>query len=153
MKKSLYLLLFVSLFSCTNNDHSTYGNKETSKEKETTNSKANGGGSFKTGVYQAYQLSGAGYGFQYKFELMDNNEYKMFNKTGSYEYDPSTSVIRFTSGGLKNFTGIFTRTDYNNNTRKLMIVLDFHSDGSVPDTLALGKKPGGYYQYAYYQGK
>lgn len=153
MKKNLYLLLFVSLFSCTNNDHSISGNKETSNEKETSNNKANRGGSFKTGVYHAFQLSGAGYGFQYKFELMGDNQYKVFNKTGSYEFDPYTSVIRFTSGGLKDFTGIFTRTGYNNNTRKLMIVLDFHGDGSVPDTLALGKKPGGYYQYAYYQGK
>lgn len=154
MIKNLYLLCFVFLFSCSNQTASSQKeNKETFEKASSVNKSQIAGGLFKTGVYHAYQLSGAGYGFQYKFELLDNGEYKMFNKTGSFSYEPATNVIRFTSGGLKDYTGIFTRVDHVNNTRKLMIVLDFHGDGVVPDTLALGKKPGGYYQYAYYQGE
>jgi len=155
MVRNLYLLCFVVLISCTNQTESSKKENREIPGKESPGSKSQPviGGSFKSGVYHAYQLSGAGFGFQYKFELLDNGQYTMFNKTGNYNYDPATNVIRFTSGGLKDFTGIFTRIDHVNNTRKLMIVLDFHGDGVAPDTLALGKKPGGYYQYAYYQGE
>lgn len=86
--------------------------------------------------------------FQYKIELLDG-EYKMFDKTGSYDFDPATNLIRFTSGGMKDYNGVFTRVDHLNESRNLMIVLDFQ--GGIPDTLNLGEKPGGYYQYAYFQ--
>lgn len=155
MPRNLYPLCFFFLISCTNQTASSQKeNKEISeKESAVSQSQSVVDSTFRTGVYHAYQLSGAGYGFQYKFELLRNGQYKMFNKTGDYHYDPATHVIRFTSGGLKDYTGIFTRVNHVNNTRKLMIVLDFHGDGIVPDTLGLGKKPGGYYQYAYYQGE
>lgn len=112
-----------------------------------------GKGALKTGVYHACQLSAAGFGFQYKFELLEGGTYKMFDKTGTYRFDPETNGIYFLSGDIKGYKGVFTRVDHVNNTRKLMIVLSFHADAAVPDTLALDKKPGGYYQYAYFQGE
>lgn len=150
MRKNLYLFALLFLAACTSatadkakSDEAAAPVKETSVPK----------GSIKLGTFHAYQLSGAGFGYQYKFDLLENGEYIMFDKKGTYAYDGETNVIRFTSGGLKDYTGVFTRVNHVNDTRKVMIVLDFHGDGAIPDTLALGKKPGGYYQYAYYQGE
>jgi len=137
----------VSLLSCTNSN--TKPTNSNQKEDAPATAKA----SAPLGLYHVYQLSGAGYGYQYKFELLENETYKMFDKTGNYMFDADKKVIHFTSGGLKGFTGIFTRTEYLNENRKLMIVLDFHENSTVPDTTTLGKKPGGYYQYAYLQAK
>ena len=106
-------------------------------------------GDFTLGEYHVHQLSAAGFMFQYKLELLNGGEYKMFDKTGAYEFEPATNIIRFTSGGLKDYNGVFTRVEHLNEARNLMIVLDFQ--GGVPDTLKLGEKPGGYYQYAYLQ--
>lgn len=145
MHKLSAILLFAFLASCNNTNSSTKETTEATQETTTTQESPT------LGVYHAYQLSGAGYGFQYKFELVNDHQYKMFDKTGEYTYEPATKIIRFTSGGIKDFAGIFTRINHVNDTRKLMIVLDIN--GAVPDTLALGKKPGGYYQYAYYQGE
>ena len=149
MRTYLYPIFIIVLISCNNSNNKPTTNSAT----ETPGSPKAAEAAAPVGLYHVYQLSGAGYGYQYKFELMENGDYKMFDKTGSYTFDAEKKVIHFTSGGLKDFTGIFTRTNYLNENRKLMIVLDFHGDGAVPDTNALGKKPGGYYQYAYLQSK
>jgi hypothetical protein len=147
MHKYLYLIFLVAFLSCTNSNTTQTSSSQNADVPSPANASA------PTGLYHVYQLSGAGYGYQYKFELLENGTYKMFDKTGSYTFDARKKVIHFTSGGLKDFTGIFTITDYLNENRKLMIVIDFHGDGAVPDTTTLGKKPGGYYQYAYLQEK
>ena len=148
MHKYLYLIFIIALSSsCTNSNTTQTNTTQKADAPATENTTA------PAGLYHVYQLSGAGYGYQYKFELLENGTYKMFDKTGSYTFDSDKKVIHFTSGGLKDFTGIFTRTEYLNENRKLMIVLDFHGDNAVPDTNSLGKKPGGYYQYAYLQKK
>lgn len=148
MYKYLYPIFILALFSCTNNSTST-----TASSNKNSDTPKTADVSAPAGLYHVYQLSGAGYGYQYKFQLLENGGYKMFDKTGNYTFDANNKVIHFTSGGLKDYTGIFTRISYLNENRKLMIVLDFHGDGAVPDTNALGKKPGGYYQYAYLQDK
>lgn len=123
--------------------------KETETDNIIIDEPANAGMKI-NGVYHVHQLSAGGFAFQYKLQLMDNGEYKMFDKIGNYTYDPSTEIIKFTSGGIKDYNGVFTKTDHLNESRNLMMVLDFQ--GGIPDTNALGKKPGGYYQYAYYKG-
>jgi hypothetical protein len=153
MQKYLYLAALVGLVSCTNNTATTEKKEMTKDAAPAPVATPSAGEGLTAGVYHAYQLSGSGFGYQYKFELTDNGQYKMFDKTGSYVFDAPTKVIRFTSGALKDYVGIFTRNAYLNENRKLMIVIDFHGDGAVPDTTALGKKPGGYYQYAYLQDK
>ena len=147
MKLFSLLIAIILLKSCTDANNQIVS--DNGKEEPVENSIETPKGNFKTGVYHAYQLSSAGYGFQYKFEIKEGGEYIMFDKKGTYEYEPSTNVIKFLTGGLKEFYGVFTRVDHVNESRKLMIVLDFN--GGVPDTLNLGKKPGGYYQYAYIQ--
>ena len=146
--KLFYLLIAIILLkSCTDENNQIVLTNENEAPVNKPNETPKG--NFKTGVYHAYQLSSAGFGFQYKFEIKDEGEYIMFDKTGTYEYEPSTNVIKFLTGGLKEFNGVFTRVDHVNESRKLMIVLDFN--GGIPDTLNLDKKPGGYYQYAYFQ--
>ncbi len=147
MKLFFLLSAFIMLNSCSDANNQTVMNND--NEAPVEKPKDASRGDFQQGVYHAYQLSATGFGFQYKFELIDNGEYIMFDKKGNYEYDPSTNVIKFLTGGMKEFNGVFTRVDHVNENRKLMIVLDFN--GGIPDTLNLGKKPGGYYQYAYIQ--
>ena len=77
----------------------------------------------------------------------------MYDKVGEYRYDASSNGIHFLFGSIKDYKGVFTRVDHVNDTRKLMIVFDFHEMATTPDTLALGEKPGGYFQYAYFQGE
>ncbi|MCC9167223.1 hypothetical protein [Pontibacter harenae] len=145
MRTSLLVAALLICVSCTDTQKEAQATETASFLKQEAQTAE---GQLKPGVYHIHQLSAAGFTFQYKIELL-NGEYKMFDKTGSYEFDPATNVIRFTSGGIKGFNGVFTRIEHLNESRNLMIVLDFQ--GGIPDTLKLGEKPGGYYQYAYYQ--
>lgn len=145
MRAFLFAAGLLICVSCTNTQKEELKSEATSSPQQENKIPK---GDLKLGTYHIHQLSAAGFAFQYKIELLDG-EYKMFDKTGSYEFDPATNHIRFTSGGLKDFNGVFTRVDHLNESRNLMIVLDFQ--GEIPDTLKLGEKPGGYYQYAYFQ--
>jgi len=104
------------------------------------------------GKYSVYQSGSYGsFNYQYAFYLLNNHQYKMDDQAGEYSYSPATNVLRFTSGNLKDYTGIYTHVKYNNDTGGPMIVLDFWGKGDVPDTLQLKQKPSGNYQYAYYR--
>ena len=69
----------------------------------------------------------------------------MNGKTGRAVYDKKTNIIRFTTGGLKGFTGIYRPVNPKNEKDPPTIVLDFN--GKVPDL----KRANDSYQYAYFQ--
>ena len=97
------------------------------------------------GSYNVYQRGGGGFSFQYKFQLKNYSTYVMNGKTGRAVYDKKTNIIRFTTGGLKGFTGIYRPVNPKNEKDPPTIVLDFN--GKVPDL----KRANDSYQYAYFQ--
>lgn len=70
MQKYLYLAALVALVSCTNNTATTE-KKEMAKDAAAAPvATPSAGEGLTAGVYHAYQLSGSGFGYQYKFELI-----------------------------------------------------------------------------------
>lgn len=97
------------------------------------------------GSYNVYQRGGGGFSFQYKFQLKNHSTYVMNGKTGRVVCDRKTNIIRFTSGSLKGFTGLYRPTNPTNENDPPTIVLDV--TGKVPDL----KRVNDSYQYAYLQ--
>jgi hypothetical protein len=99
------------------------------------------------GQYSVYQQSGSGFAYQYQFNLKSYTSYMMNGKSGSVRYDKKSNTIRFTSGLLKGFTGMYRATNPNNENDLPTIVLN--PKGAVPD---LDQITAGY-QYAYYKNE
>lgn len=98
------------------------------------------------GTYNVYQNDGTGFNYQYKLQLKSYTSYVLNGKTGSCSYNKTTKVIRFTSGPLKGFTGIY-RPFTENEQDPPTIVLD--ANGKVPNLQSTARG----YQYGYYQSK
>lgn len=98
------------------------------------------------GTYHVYQSNGASFNFQYKLILNSYSSYTINNKKGTCSCDSKKKVIRFISGALKGFAGIYRPTNPENEKDPPTIVIDFN--GSVPD---LAKQVGKMYLYAYLQ--
>lgn len=97
------------------------------------------------GKYNVYQNDAAGFSFQYTF-FLNPKSYVLNGKPGNYTYNETSKVIRFTSGSLKGFTGIY-RPYSNNEKDPPSIVINF--SGEVPDLTSTSNG----YQYGYFQGK
>lgn len=96
------------------------------------------------GVYDVYQ--GGGFTPQGSLTIYKNGTYKRYEKDmGTYSYNPSTKVIRFTSGLLKGFVGLYYTSGRNNDKNEPMIAIDFN--GKVPD---LNNAKNRQYLYAIY---
>ena len=145
--KLLSFFFALLLLSCSPNENAGKGG---AKEKQTVHN-APADYSAVAGTYHVYQSSAMGYSFQHKFELKPDGKYVIYDKEAAFSFEPETRTVRFSGGSLNGYVGVLTRTDYLNEERKPMIVLDFHENASVPDTLSLDKKPVGYFQYAYLQ--
>jgi hypothetical protein len=97
------------------------------------------------GKYSVYQ--GGGFQYQYSLTLYANGTYKQYDKDmGKYTYNSSTKVIRFTSGPIEGFVGLYYTKGRNNDKNEPMIAIDF--DGKVPD---ISNASNGQYQYAIFQ--
>lgn len=83
--------------------------------------------------------------FQYKFTLGSYTTYEMNGKTGTVAYDRATKTIRFTSGALKGFVGLYRPVNPTNPNDPPTIVIDYN--GNIP-VLGRVNDP---YQYGYWQ--
>ncbi|WP_266366361.1 hypothetical protein [Tellurirhabdus rosea] len=97
------------------------------------------------GTYSVYQSDGRRFKFQYEFRLLDRNRYQLYDKVGTYRYNPATKVLRFITGSLTAFTGLYYTKGRNNDEGKPAIALSW--DGQVPD---LANAFGADLQYAYF---
>ena len=96
------------------------------------------------GIYNVYQ--GGGFIPQGSLTIYKNGTYKRYEKDiGSYRYNPSTKVIRFTSGIMEGFVGLYYTSGRNNDKNEPMIAIDF--EGKVPN---LNNANNGQYLYAIY---
>jgi hypothetical protein len=100
------------------------------------------------GLYHVYQSNGTSFNFQYKFVLKSYSSYTMDNVEGSVDYDSKNKVIRFKSGKLKGFTGIYRPFNPDNEKDPPTIVMDVK--GVVPDLM---HQYGKTYLLAYLQDK
>ncbi|GAA4733906.1 OB-fold protein [Flavisolibacter ginsenosidimutans] len=83
------------------------------------------------GFYHIYQANGSTFNFQYKLSLDSYSKYTLNNEKGNLSYDQKTKVVRFTSGKLKGFTGIYRPVNPDNEKDPPTIVID--PKGFVPD--------------------
>ena len=95
------------------------------------------------GKYEVYQNDGTGFNYQYTFNLKSYRQYVVNGRSGSCLYDPKTKVIRFQTGNLKGFTGLYLSTTSNEKDPPT-ILLD--AKGNIPDP---GSKHQGY-QFGYF---
>lgn len=94
------------------------------------------------GLYNVYQ--GGRFTPQGSLTLYKNGTYKRYEKDmGNYSYNPETKVIRFTSGLLEGFVGLYYTSGRNNDKNEPMIAIDY--DGKVPD---VSNASNGQYLYA-----
>lgn len=97
------------------------------------------------GKYEVYQDDGSGFNYKYRFTLQSYSSYELNGKAGNCTYDKRSKVIRFTTGDLKGFTGIY-RPATDNEKDPPGFLLDVK--GTVP--VINGSHRG--YQFAYYKG-
>jgi hypothetical protein len=97
------------------------------------------------GLYHIYQANGTTFDFQYKFVLNNYSAYTINNQRGKVVYDSKNKIIRFTTGKLKGFTGVYRPTNSDNEKDPPTIVMDVKG---VPD---LTKQYGKTYLLAYFQ--
>lgn len=98
------------------------------------------------GEYHIYQANGTTFDYQHKIILNSYSRYTMNNEVGFLLYDRSKKVIRFTTGKLKGFTGIYRPVNPDNEKDPPTIVID--PKGMVPD---LKNQYGKTYLLAYLQ--
>jgi hypothetical protein len=125
----------------TNSNFSTANNKTTEVKKAVPVN-------IPLGLYHVYQSNGTSFNFQYKFVLKSYSSYTTDNVEGSVDYDAKSKVIRFKSGKLKGFTGIYRAFNPDNEKDPPTIVMDVK--GVVPD---LSHQYGKTYLLAYLQDK
>ncbi|WP_121354595.1 OB-fold protein [Flavisolibacter nicotianae] len=97
------------------------------------------------GLYHIYQANGSTFDFQYKFVLSSYTSYSIGGQTGNTVYDSRNKIIRFTTGKLKGFTGIYQPVNPDNEKDPPTIVMDVKG---VPDVT---KPYGKTYLLAFYQ--
>lgn len=98
------------------------------------------------GVYHIYQANGSTFDFQYKLALSSYALYTVNNVKGTVRYNSKAKVIQFTSGPLKDFTGIYRPVNPDNEKDPPTIVID--PKGAVPD---MQHQYGKTYLLAYWQ--
>lgn len=98
------------------------------------------------GTYHIYQANGNSFDFQYKLLLPNYSSYSINSEKGNVSYNSKTKVIKFTSGKLKGFTGIYRPVNPDNEKDPPTIVID--PKGAVPD---LKHQYGKTYLLAYLQ--
>lgn len=84
------------------------------------------------------------FAWQYDLVLLDRSRYRVQGVVGIYAYDPRTHVLRFTTGNLHSFTGLYYTSG--RNAEGPTIALD--ANGRVPDPEHASR---GQYQYGYYR--
>jgi hypothetical protein len=90
MKYILPLLLLYSLTACS---------QSKAKRPALSSPRAASGAQLPLGKYSVYQSGGYGsFNYQYAFYILNDHQYKMYDKTGEYNYSPATHAVRFTSG-------------------------------------------------------
>ncbi|RYY97848.1 MAG: hypothetical protein EOO11_09735 [Chitinophagaceae bacterium] len=99
------------------------------------------------GKYSVYQNGGAGFAYQYALTVNSYNSYTLNGKTGRSAYDARTHAVRFLSGPLKGFRGLYRPFHPKNDQEPPTIVID--PRGGIPDL----ERPWTGYQYAYYKGR
>ena len=97
------------------------------------------------GRYNVYQNDAAGFGFQYTLTLSATG-YSVNGVSGSYRYDKSSKIIRFISGSLKGFVGIYRPFTENEQDPPTIVM---NADGNVPDLNSAYRG----YQYCDFKGK
>jgi hypothetical protein len=98
------------------------------------------------GTYGVQQ--GGTFGYFYRISFSADGKYvKSGTDAGTYKYNSKTKVIRFLSGPLEGFTGLYYTRGRNNSQGLPMIAIDWN--GKVPD---LSNASNGQYQYAVYEG-
>lgn len=123
-------------------------NEGTTKTETTTNSAIKTGTpkDMPLGEYSVYQ--GGNFQYQYRVTFYANGTYKQFDTDmGKYKYDRATKVLKFLTGPLEGFVGLYYTKGRNNDKGEPMIAIDF--DGNVPN---ISNASNGQYQYAIYQG-
>lgn len=97
------------------------------------------------GLYHIYQANGSTFDFQYKFVLSSYTSYTIGGQTGNAVYDSRNKFIRFTTGKLKGFTGIYRPVNPDNEKDPPTIVMD------VKGVPGVTKPYGKTYLLAFYQ--
>ncbi|TCJ17838.1 hypothetical protein EPD60_06545 [Flaviaesturariibacter flavus] len=98
------------------------------------------------GKYNVYQDNGQGFNFQYTFYLKSYTTYLLNGKAGNCTYDPASKAIRFATGPLKGFAGLYRKTTDNPADPPSFLL---NANGTVP---VLNSGHHGY-QFGYYQEK
>lgn len=97
------------------------------------------------GLYSVYQADAAGFSYQYALNILSYTSYTAYGKKGTCQYQKAGKTIRFTSGPLKNFAGLYVPSNPKNENDPPVLLIN--AKGNVPDP---NVKFGGY-QYAYRQ--
>lgn len=95
------------------------------------------------GRYDVYQDDGKGFNYQYNFTLKSWTAYTLNNEAGTCSYNSKTKVIKFITGPLKGFAGLY-RPFTDNEKDPPGFLLD--AKGTVPDAKGLHKG----YQFGYF---
>lgn len=96
------------------------------------------------GKYNVYQNDGTGFNYQYAFLLKSYRSYELNGKAGNCTYDSKTRVIKFLTGPLKGFAGLYRPTT-DNEKDPPSFLLD--SKGMIPNPNSSHHG----YQFGYYQ--
>lgn len=97
------------------------------------------------GKYNVYQNDGTGFSFQYTITVNAKN-YLVNGKSGSYVYNKGSKVIRFLTGSLKGFVGIYRPFTENEQDPPTIVI---NAKGDVPDLNSAWRG----YQYGYFRYK
>ena len=95
------------------------------------------------GKYNVYQNDAAGFSYQYTYNL-NASDYVLNGKKGSYRYDKNSKLIRFLTGPLKGFIGIYRPFTDNEQDPPTIVV---NANGSVPNLKSTYRG----YQYGYFK--
>jgi hypothetical protein len=98
------------------------------------------------GNYKVYQNDGTGFNYQYTFQLKSYTSYVVNGQAGSCMYNIKTNVIKFVSGRLKGFAGLYRPTTDNENDPPSFLL---DATGKIPN--AHSSHTGN--QFGYYQGQ
>lgn len=97
------------------------------------------------GKYKVYQNDGTGFNYQYTFNLQSYKAYALNGQPGSCIYDAKTKIIRFLSGPLKGFAGLYLGAAGNEKDPPTLLL---NAKGTTPD--ANSSRQG--YQFGYFAG-
>lgn len=98
------------------------------------------------GKYNVYQVDATGFNYQYTFLLKSYSTYALNGKVGNCSYNPKTKAIKFTTGPLKGFAGLYRKTTENEKDPPSFLL---NAKGTIP--IVNSSRHG--YQFGYFQGK